>query len=172
MKHNLFESSQWNELNGISFIFLGIINAELYYISAFYIFIYYAILHFIIYLLSSNCKKLNYSSFDSSHCNESNKLYLILLYHWVVRYISNVNVKCWYIDILLYISLFIAYRNMKLLPFNSSYQDKSNELCFIFLKSLSGEIGNKMYFFKIYNIDFYSVTQSHVWVIKKSNLVI
>jgi hypothetical protein len=49
IKHGLFESSWWDKLNGISFIFLSIIDVGLYYTTAFYIFIYYAILHFIIY---------------------------------------------------------------------------------------------------------------------------
>ena len=45
-----------------------------------------------------------------------------------------------------YSSTSITPRNTKLLPFDSSCQDESNKLCFIFLRSLGGEIYNKMYF--------------------------
>jgi hypothetical protein len=57
------------------------IDVELYYTLAFYIFVYYIILHFIIQYISpsSNYKKMNYSSFDLSYCNELNELYLIFL---------------------------------------------------------------------------------------------
>ena len=37
----------------------------------------------------------------------------------------------------------IISRNTKLLPFNSSCQNESNELCFIFLQSLDAEIFTK-----------------------------
>jgi hypothetical protein len=53
------------------------INVELYYTSAFYIFIYYAILHFIIYLgisPSSDHKKMKYSKI-SKNTNKNHKLY-------------------------------------------------------------------------------------------------
>jgi hypothetical protein len=46
--------------------------------------------------------------------------------------------------VLFNISPFIICKNAELLPFNLSYQNKSNELCFKFFWSLSGKIFNKM----------------------------
>jgi hypothetical protein len=50
MKYSSLDSSWRDESNGGSFVFLGRIDIELDYTSAFYIFIQYTFLHFIKYL--------------------------------------------------------------------------------------------------------------------------
>jgi hypothetical protein len=157
MKHSSLDSSWRNESNGGSFVFLGAIDVELYHTSALCIFVHYMSIHFYILLnisSSNDRRKMEHSLLDLSWWDESNGGSFVFLggidveLDYTLAFIFSCTIH-FYIS--LNISPSIASRDAKLPPFNSSHWDESNELCFISLWSLDGEINDKMYFFNFIN---------------------
>jgi hypothetical protein len=124
-------------MNGSSFAFLCIIDGEIYdemsiqYFSFLYTAQFYILLN---KSSSSNQKNSKHSSFDLFWWNKSNGSSFAFLHIDVKIYDKtqnsavNVNKNA----VLFNISSFIVCKNVKLLLFNLSHQDKSNKLCFKF----------------------------------------
>ena len=80
------------------------------------------------YLAASDYKELKHITLDSAHKYALNGGHFIVLISIYVKISLNV-LKSWNYNNLLYISA----RNIKLLPFDSSWWDESNDMNFIIL---------------------------------------